>query len=201
MLATDRARRMFALGPSDVGRPITDLQLSSYPLELQEHLDEVIQGRKPVEVKQVRWRRGTQERVLDVRITPLSVENGLLGTNITYSDLTERRLLERRLAETRRELADACDELWASTHQLELNLEQQRTILEWLALADAELVLTTKQLGRADDGLQSAHQELKLLKGELHRRTHEHVATEALVAAVLTAAASRELGHAQQMRP
>ncbi len=151
LLASARARRVFGLGPGDLGRPITDLRLSGCPPELQEHLDQVMDDQRPLEVKQVPWRHGTQARMFDIRIAPLPVGYGLLGTHITYTDITERRLLERRLADVRNELAGVHRELSAKAQQLELNLEQQRTVLEQLGRASAEMVSATEQLERLDD--------------------------------------------------
>ena len=39
VMINESARRLFALGPNDLGRPIQDLELSYRPVELRSHLD------------------------------------------------------------------------------------------------------------------------------------------------------------------
>jgi hypothetical protein len=124
LLATELGRRMFALTNADLGRPIKNLNLFSCPIELAKHLDRLHQEHKPIEIKRVCWCNGTEDRVLDVRMVPLGRGHELVGTSVSYEDVTELCRLERQLEETRHALERAYYELGAMIEQFEIQLEE-----------------------------------------------------------------------------
>src|SRR3954463_9537891 len=66
-MANDAARRMFGLGANDIGRQLSDLEISYRPVELRTHLARVWNEQRGAELTAVQWRSSTaQERHLDV---------------------------------------------------------------------------------------------------------------------------------------
>src|SRR5207302_3668121 len=104
LMANDPARRMFGLGAGDVGRPIQDLELSYRPVELRSHLDALAREPRAIDLKGARWRGGEHERILDVRIMPLLGEGAVLGTSVSYIDVTEAHDLQEQLTRSKGEL-------------------------------------------------------------------------------------------------
>jgi two-component system CheB/CheR fusion protein len=60
LAANHQARRLFDLGPRDIGRQVQDLEPSYRPLELRSRLDALYAERHPVAVRAVEWRRGAE---------------------------------------------------------------------------------------------------------------------------------------------
>src|SRR5215212_9597119 len=59
VIANDRARDLFALRHSDVGRPLRDLPLSYRPLELRSLIERAETERRNVGIKEIEWRTPT----------------------------------------------------------------------------------------------------------------------------------------------
>jgi two-component system CheB/CheR fusion protein len=167
VLVTELARRMFALTDADLGRPIQDLEPFSRPVELREHLDHLRRERQPIAIEAVGWGDGMRDRVLDVRIVALALENDLVGASVSYTDVTEAHRLERQLDDIRRELGHACERLQATVEQFEIQLEQQRTTIQQLEIANQQLLAADAQLELTDDDLQAARQQLAILTAAL----------------------------------
>src|SRR5207237_7395733 len=55
VLANRSARTLFSLGPTDLGHPFKDLELSYRPVELRSGIDRAHAERKPVTMKDVEW--------------------------------------------------------------------------------------------------------------------------------------------------
>src|SRR5437763_5454901 len=71
-LVNERARSLFNIGPSALGRPFQDLVLSYRPIELRKLIDQAVEQRRPVVLKEVEWETSERERrYLDVSATPL----------------------------------------------------------------------------------------------------------------------------------
>jgi two-component system CheB/CheR fusion protein len=100
------ARALFGLRASDVGRPLQELELSYRPLELRSLIDETYAEGRPVSRKEIEWTSDDgQRRFLDVQITPLHAATGqLLGTSISFGDISRHRMLHEELEGARIEL-------------------------------------------------------------------------------------------------
>jgi two-component system CheB/CheR fusion protein len=173
VMANDSARRMFDLGMSDLGRPIQDLELSYRPVELRAHLDSLSASPRAVEISSVRWRTGDSERILDVRVAPLLGDGALLGTSVTYVDVTERHLLQEQLTHSRRELEQAYEELQSTVEELETTNEELQSTNEELETTNEELQSTNEELETMNEELQSSNEELETMNEELRIRTTE----------------------------
>jgi two-component system, chemotaxis family, CheB/CheR fusion protein len=173
VMANDTARRMFGLTVNDFGRPVQDLEISYRPIEVRPQLEVVMHEGKPTETRSVRWPSGAHERVLDVKISPLHGDGGLLGSSITYYDVTETRLLEEELGNSRRELEEAYDELQSTVEELETTNEELQSTNEELETTNEELQSSNEELETMNEELQSTNEELETMNDELRHRTGE----------------------------
>jgi two-component system CheB/CheR fusion protein len=173
MMASLTARRMFKLAPTDLGRPIQDLEVSYRPVELRPHLDTVMTGHKAVDIAAVRFRDGDQERALDVHIAPVLGDGVLLGTSVTFTDVTEAHRLQDALTTSRRELEQAYEELQSTVEELETTNEELQSTNEELETTNEELQSTNEELETMNEELQSSNEELETMNEELRHRTLE----------------------------
>jgi two-component system CheB/CheR fusion protein len=173
VMANDRARRMFGLAVTDVGRPIQDLEMSYRPVELRTHIELSTRERRPIEVSSVRWRTGGQDRVLDLQIAPLMADSVVVGTSVTYHDVTETRSLQEQLARSKQELEQAYEELQSTVEELETTNEELQSTNEELETTNEELQSTNEELETMNEELQSSNEELETMNDELRHRTGE----------------------------
>ncbi|HEX5927250.1 MAG TPA: CheR family methyltransferase [Baekduia sp.] len=155
------ARELFSLTPADVGRPLQDLELSYRPVELRSHLDHLRDEGRPVALQGVRWSANgdAEGRILDVGISPLTVDGERQGASITYVDVTEAQRLREELERSKRELEQAYEELQSTVEELETTNE--------------ELQSTNEELETMNEELQSTNEELETINDELRTRTLE----------------------------
>jgi two-component system CheB/CheR fusion protein len=186
VMANETARRMFGLGVKDVGRPIQDLELSYRPVELRSHLDALSKDLRGIEIKSVRWGAGDQERVVDVRLAPLLSDGGLMGTSISYVDVTEARRLQEDVTSSKRELEHAYEELQTTVEELETTNEELQSTNEELETTNEELQSTNEELETMNEELQSSNEELETMNEELRHRTGELDDMNAILETILT---------------
>ena len=148
MMVNERARRMFGLGMSDYGRPIQDLELSYRPVELRSHLDSLATDLRPIDLPSVQWRSPKHALLLDVRLAPVVGDGVLMGTSVTYVDVTEARKLEEELTSSKRELELAYEELQSTVEELETTNEELQSTNEELETMDDELRHRTLELNQ-----------------------------------------------------
>jgi two-component system CheB/CheR fusion protein len=172
MMANDSARRMFSLSPSDLGRPIQDLEMSYRPVELRGHLDQLAHELQAIEVRGVRWRWGEHERIFDTRLVPLIFDGALMGTSVTYLDVTDTHALQEQLTSSKRELEQAYEELQSTVEELETTNE--------------ELQSTNEELETMNEELQSTNEELETMNDELRHRSRELNDMNAFLETILT---------------
>ncbi|MGA2925272.1 MAG: CheR family methyltransferase [Solirubrobacteraceae bacterium] len=173
VMANDRARRLFSLGVNDFGRPIQDLELSYRPVELRSHLDSLVTDLRPVDLPAVGWRSREQEHVLDLRLAPLVGDGILIGTSVTYLDVTEPHRLQEELTSSKRELGQAYEELQSTVEELETTNEELQSTNEELETTNEELQSTNEELETMNEELQSSNEELETMNDELRHRTLE----------------------------
>jgi two-component system CheB/CheR fusion protein len=176
LLANERARVLFSLMPSDVGRPLQDLELSYRPVELRSLVEQCYADRRPVVVREAPWRQRatTEERWLDVELTPLvGGDDEPVGVSISFVEATTRRKLRIELEESRESLEAAYEELQSTNEELETTNEELQSTVEELETTNEELQSTNEELETMNEELQSMNEELQASNEELHRSSEE----------------------------
>jgi two-component system, chemotaxis family, CheB/CheR fusion protein len=171
----EAARALFALKPSDIGRPLQDLELSYRPVELRSHLDRLRADGQQVMLDGVRWAADGkgEPRVLDVRLAPLAVDGEAQGASITYVDVTDGQRLRDELERSKRDLEQAYEELQSTVEELETTNEELQSTNEELETTNEELQSTNEELETMNEELQSTNEELETINDELRVRTLE----------------------------
>ena len=186
VMANDEARRVFALTPHDLGRPIQDLELSYRPVELRSHLQALEAELRTIDVKGVTWREEDKQRIFDVRLTPLIADSVLMGTIIVFTDVTDRQELQEQLRSSRRDLEQAHEELQSAVEELETTNEELQSTNEELETTNEELQSTNEELETMNEELQSTNEELETMNDELRHRSHELNDLNSFLETVLT---------------
>jgi two-component system, chemotaxis family, CheB/CheR fusion protein len=158
-VANERARTLFGLRLSDVGRPLRDLQISYRPIELRSLIERAETDRRAVVVKEIDWPSHSSDGCcLDLHVAPLTdTAGGITGTVLTFSDVTTYRRLQQELKESHQDLETAHEELQSTNEELETMNEE----------------------------LQSTNEELQTMNDELRTRGQELNASNAFLASVL----------------
>lgn len=186
MMASAAARRMFNLGANDLGRPIQDLELSYRPVELRGQLDALGSTLRSADINGVSWRRGDEERILDVHLAPMLSDGVFLGTSISYVDVTESYRLQEEVTTSKRELQQAYEELQSTVGELETTNKELQSTNEELETTNEELHSTNEELETMNEELQSSNEELETINDELRQRTLELNDLNAFLETVLT---------------
>src|SRR3954453_2605817 len=172
VMANARARALFALAPTDVGRPLKDLELSYRPVDLRSNLELAYKERRLVSMTGVpAGKPGSDGRTLDVQITPLRNGDRLLGASIVYADTTVQRRLEDELETAKRDLGNAYEELQSTVEELETTNEELQSTNEELETTNEELQSANEELETMNEELQSTNEELETINDELRRRS------------------------------
>ena len=170
-----RARSLFGLRLTDVGRPLQDLEISYRPAELRGALDQAYEHRRTFDLGRVRWQVADEEqRILDVQITPLvGSENQPLGASITFNDVTSLARLDAQHEEAKRQLETAYEELQSTVEELETTNEELQSTNEELETTNEELQSTNEELETMNEELQSTNDELEAMNEEQGERSIE----------------------------
>jgi two-component system, chemotaxis family, CheB/CheR fusion protein len=173
-MANAQARRLFALAPSDLGKPLQDLELSYRPVELRSRIDEVRSGRHLVALREVEWPVGGEVHWFDVQLSPVHGSDGAdLGVGITFTDVTRYRRLNETVEASRGRLETAYDDLQSTTEELETTNEELQSTNEELETTNEELQSTNEELETMNEELQSTNEELETMNDELRLRTEQ----------------------------
>jgi two-component system CheB/CheR fusion protein len=187
-LINDRARALFDLRGGEVGRPLRDLQISYRPVELRSLIEQVETDRRPMVIREIEWRpQGSEARWLDLNIAPLSDSMGaMIGTLITFTDVTAHRRLQRELERSHQELETAYEELQSTNEELETTNEELQSTVEELETTNEELQSTNEELETMNEELQSTNEELQTMNDELRQRGEDLNSMNAFLESVLT---------------
>jgi two-component system CheB/CheR fusion protein len=186
IMVSSAARRLFGLAPTDLGRPVQDLELSYRPVELRGHLDIVGSALRAVELPDVRWQSSEGERIFNVHLAPMLSDGAFLGTSITYVDVTAARRLQEQLETSKRELEQAYEELQSTVEELETTNEELQSTNEELETTNEELQSTNEELETMNEELHSSNEELETMNEELRHRTLELNDLNAFLETILT---------------
>jgi len=186
-LASGPARQLLGIAPSQIGKPLQDLEVSYRPIELRSVIQQAKAESAPVTVREVKHEDvdGTI-RYFDVEVTPLS-ENGnrALGISVSFTDVTQSRELQQALRHTNEELETANEELQSMNEELETTNEELQSTNEELETTNEELQATNEELETMNEELQATNEELETTNDQLQVRTEEFKRTDVLLSAVL----------------
>ena len=187
-LANLQARAFFGITPHDVGRPFRDLEVSFRPVELRSRIEQVYKERHVISLRDVEWRIGGDLRYVDVQIAPLIAATGeIVGTGVTFSEVTRYRRLQDALQESKREVEAAYEELQSTNEELETTNEELQSTNEELETTNEELQSTNEELETMNEELQSTNEELETMNDELNERSVELNRANAFLEGILGA--------------
>jgi two-component system CheB/CheR fusion protein len=171
----DRARALFRIAPSDLGRPFHELELSFRPVELRSRIQQAYAERRPSVVRDVEWPLPAGAVThMDVTVQPLTDRDGkLLGASVTFADVSRYRQLRHEVERANRELETAYAELQSTNEELETTNEELQSTVEELETTNEELQSTNEELETMNEELQSTNEELQTINDELGQRTGE----------------------------
>ncbi len=174
-LVNHRAGHLFSLTPQDLGKPFHELEVSYRPAELRSGLDRVRKERRPLRLPEVERVLGSGERTfLDIEIVPLLADGGnVIGTQLSFSDVTAAHELQAALRKTNAELETASEELQSTSEELETTNEELQSTVEELETTNEELQSTNEELETMNEELQSTNEELQAMNEELRQRGEE----------------------------
>jgi two-component system, chemotaxis family, CheB/CheR fusion protein len=184
----ERARSIFNIVPSDVGRPIQDLEMSYRPVELRSLIDQAGRERRTVTVKDVEWQiLGREPRFFDVAIVPLTDGGGrALGMSISFNDVSRAQDLQVQLNRARHDLDTAYEELQSTNEELETTNEELQSTVEELETTNEELQSTNEELETMNEELQSSNEELQTINEELRQRSDDLNRSNGFLESILT---------------
>ena len=189
VFANDRANGLFRLGIGDVGRPLSELEVSYRPVELRSLIDLAYAERRLIIRTGVELRPvGTSEtRWFDVQVIPLNGDDGgFLGTSVAFTDVTAHRQLQSELQQSENELQAAYEELQSTNEELETTNEELQSTVEELETTNEELQSTNEELETMNEELQSTNEELQTMNDELRMRGDELNQANAFLEQVFT---------------
>ena len=185
--ANERARAMFGISPRDFGKLIQDLEISYKPLELRSGLEQAHESRRPVVYKEIRWTTGNENLVLDIRILPIVGNAGeVLGTTVTFEDITQFKRLQEDLLNFNQELETAYEEVQSTNEELQTTNEELQSTIEELETTNEELQSTNEELETMNEELQSTNEELETINEELRSRSDELNQANAFLESILS---------------
>ena len=186
-MVNHRANGMLGISDRDLGRPFQDLEVSYRPVELRSHLSNVADGRLPVLLREVEWRRiGPDPVFVDVQLVPLVDNAGeYLGASISFTDVTRSRQLRVEVETANRQLELAYEELQSTNEELETTNEELQSTVEELETTNEELQSTNEELETMNEELQSANDELQITNDQLRERTLEISGLNAFMQSIL----------------
>jgi two-component system CheB/CheR fusion protein len=175
VLANQRARLIFGLALTDVGRLLQDLEISYRPVELRSLIEQACAERRQVAMKEIEWTTaGGETFFLDLIVLPLVEPNSsLAGAKILFRDVTKVHRLQEELRGSHQELETAYEELQSTNEELETTNEELQSTVEELETTNEELQSTNEELETMNEELQSTNEELSTANDELRLRGND----------------------------
>ena len=169
------ARVMFGLGPSEIGRPFHDLDLSYRPVDLRSALEQAYLNGSGVQVGRVPWTTAAGGmRTLDISVTPVIGPGGRpLGATISFADATRSAQVDEEYERSKVQLETAYEELQSTVEELETTNEELHSTNEELETTNEELQSSNEELETMNEELQSTNDELETMNDEQVQRSTE----------------------------
>lgn len=143
VMANEQANALFNLTFNDVGRPLRSLKPGEI-LGLCTSIKQLNSDFRPVTLKKVEWRTPTNTTYFDIFITPVFSSDGhLVGMNLTFTDVTDNKQLEKRLEQAHLELA---------------------RVSQTLKQTQVTLYNTSAELESTQQELETVHQEMQFIE-------------------------------------
>jgi two-component system, chemotaxis family, CheB/CheR fusion protein len=173
LLANARARVLFRIAGTDIGRPLQDLEISYRPYELRSVIEQAYADRKPIARENVVWRSPDgEQRWFDILVTPMFEPGGSpAGASVSFNEVTRVRQLQQMLDDSQIELETAYQELQSTNEELETTNEELHSTVEELETTNEELQSTNEELETMNEELQSTNEELQTINDELRQRS------------------------------
>ncbi|MQA29984.1 MAG: PAS domain S-box protein [Luteitalea sp.] len=189
-LFNEDARGLFGLAPTDLGRPVQDLELSYRPIEMRSLISQVTDQQRPVTLKEdVEWSApGCEARYYEVRVVPL-IERGdsqVMGVALSFSDTTRAHELQLQLDRSKHDLEAAYEDLQSTNEELQTTNEELQSTVEELDTTNEELQSTNEELETMNEELRSTNEELQTTNDELRQRSDDLDHTNAFLESVIT---------------
>jgi two-component system CheB/CheR fusion protein len=184
----ERARALFNILPTDIGRPMQDLDLSYRPLDLRSPVQQALEQHATVTTKDVAWQIPEQApRYFDVQVVPLTEGTGRpIGVSISLSDVSRLQELQSELHRSKQDLETAYEELQSTNEELETTNEELQSTVEELETTNEELQSTNEELETMNEELQSTNEELQSINEELRQRSDDLNGANGFLESVLT---------------
>ena len=166
------ARRMLAIAPADIGRPLKDLDASFKPVDLRTPIERATRERKPVTLSTVELPHDGVRLLMDVHVAPLIDDDGsVVGSSVSFIDGTAALHLRTELDRARQEVETAHEELESSNEELETTNEELQSTVEELETTNEELQSSNEELETMNEELESTNAELQAINTDLRLRT------------------------------
>ena len=183
--ANASARHLFGLTTRDLRRPFADLEVSYRPVELRSLIDRAHAERRPVSVEEVPWPAGGDGQFYNVQILPMLGIHGVVGTSITFTDVSRFKHVQQMAEQAQEHLASAFEQAQSSAEELETTNEELQATNEELETTNEELQSTNEELETMNEELQATNEELETLNDELRRRSADLDRSNVLMEGVL----------------
>ncbi|WP_024804960.1 CheR family methyltransferase [Nocardia sp. BMG51109] len=174
-VANSQMRNMFGLTQHDVGRPLSELEISYRPVELRSLIEQAVAEHRVIRVNSVERRVGPDDiQFFDVHVQPLwSGDGPHVGVIVSFVDTTVSTRLSVEVKNKREELETAYEELQSTNEELETTNEELQSSIEELETTNEELQSTNEELETTNEELQSGNEELETMNEELRIRSGE----------------------------
>jgi two-component system, chemotaxis family, CheB/CheR fusion protein len=181
------ARDLFGLTLRDLKRPFRDNDLSYRPVELRPMIDQAYSESRVIVRSNVIFQasRG-EDRILEIQVLPLqSVDGGIMGVSIVFTDMTHFQELKDELQRYNHELETAYEELQSSNEELETANEELQSAVEELETTNEELQSSNEEMETMNEELQSTNEEMQTVNDEMHTRTADLDTVNAFLQSIL----------------
>ncbi|WP_330181221.1 PAS domain-containing protein [Nocardia sp. NBC_01503] len=191
-IVNNQMRIEFGMASHDVGRPLSDLEISYRPVELRSLIEKTVAEHRSLRVNSVERRNGAGEvQYFEVHIQPLWAADGAsVGVAVNFVDTTVATRLSSEVKTKREELETAYEELQSTNEELETTNEELQSSIEELETTNEELQSTNEELETTNEELQSGNEELETMNEEMRIRTDELDEVRTFLEGVLSSIAS-----------
>ncbi|HEY7293315.1 MAG TPA: CheR family methyltransferase [Vicinamibacterales bacterium] len=187
-LFNEKAGALFNLVPTDIGRPVQDLEVSYRPVEVRSLMAQAAEQRRPIVIRETQWESpGRDTRYFDVHVVALFNDgNKLLGVSMSFVDVSRTQELQVLLNRSKQDLETAYEELQSTNEELETTNEELQSTVEELETTNEELQSTNEELETMNEELQSTNEELQTINEELRERSDDLNRANGLLESILT---------------
>ncbi|WP_245717207.1 CheR family methyltransferase [Nocardia jejuensis] len=191
-IVNNQMRSQFGMTVHDVGRQLSDLEISYRPVELRSLIEQALAEHRSIRVTSAQRKLGPDEvQYFDLHIQPLWTADGSsAGVSVSFVDTTVSTRLAVEVKVKREELETAYEELQSTNEELETTNEELQSSIEELETTNEELQSTNEELETTNEELQSGNEELETMNEEMRIRSDELDETRNFLEGVLASVAA-----------